>query len=155
MPFYGVARGHEPGVYTHWYGRDGAEEQIHGFSRAGHQRFETWGEAKQFVDEAPGCSPPRRPLAYLSPSLEDTSTGYSPPPSCPSWDGEEVRTLHRPLARGHWDGEEVKTPRRPLARGHTKDACCVMFLLLLFIFLVVWSALKSLPPVSNKYIASS
>jgi ribonuclease HI len=47
--YYGVAKGKKPGVYTEWFGKDGAQIQINGFSGAIFKGFITRSEAEAFV----------------------------------------------------------------------------------------------------------
>lgn len=48
MPFYAVARGHSPGVYTSW---PDAQAQINGYTAARYKKFDTKDEAEEFVKE--------------------------------------------------------------------------------------------------------
>lgn len=48
MPFYAIARGRIPGIYTSW---DKAKKQVIGFNGAKFKKFETEIEAQQFVQE--------------------------------------------------------------------------------------------------------
>lgn len=47
--FYGVAVGRVPGVYTTWFGPDGAEVQVKGFQGAKFKSFATRAEAEAFI----------------------------------------------------------------------------------------------------------
>lgn len=55
--FYAVAKGRIPGIYTEWYGDDGAEGQVRGFSGAVFQGFATREEAEQFLKKNMGRVP--------------------------------------------------------------------------------------------------
>lgn len=46
MPYYAVARGHRPGVYTSW---DDAKEQVERFPNARHKKFPTRAQAEKFL----------------------------------------------------------------------------------------------------------
>lgn len=48
--YYVVFIGRKPGIYSEWFGKNGAEFQIHGFSGARYQGFGTLNEAKQAFD---------------------------------------------------------------------------------------------------------
>ncbi|MEA2102266.1 MAG: ribonuclease HI [Thermodesulfobacteriota bacterium] len=47
--YYAVARGHRPGIYTAWFGPDGAEMQIRGFSGARYKGFASQEEAREWI----------------------------------------------------------------------------------------------------------
>ncbi len=47
--YYAVARGRNPGVYTAWFGPDGAEEQIRGYAGAHYKGFASLGEARKWL----------------------------------------------------------------------------------------------------------
>ena len=49
--FYAVARGFKPGIYDSWYGGNGAQVQINGFSDAHFQGFVTRSEAEEWYAE--------------------------------------------------------------------------------------------------------
>ena len=46
--FYAVARGFKPGIYYSWYGENGAQVQVNGFSDAHFQGFATRAEAEEW-----------------------------------------------------------------------------------------------------------
>lgn len=46
---FAVVKGRKPGIYTEWYGKNGAATQVIRFSGALYQGFETEGEAKEFM----------------------------------------------------------------------------------------------------------
>lgn len=52
--FYGVATGKVPGVYTQWFGNDGAKAQVDGFNGALYKGFLTRPEAEAFVKKNAG-----------------------------------------------------------------------------------------------------
>jgi ribonuclease HI len=47
--YYAVARGMKPGVYHDWFGPEGAEAQVRGYSGAVYKGFSSLGEAKQWL----------------------------------------------------------------------------------------------------------
>jgi len=47
--FYAVARGQKPGIYTEWYGKNGAEVQVREFPDARYKKFSTLAEAKEYL----------------------------------------------------------------------------------------------------------
>lgn len=47
--FYAVARGRRPGIYTQWFGPDGAQAQVIGFQNARYKGFATRSEAEAFL----------------------------------------------------------------------------------------------------------
>lgn len=58
--YYAVFRGRKPGIYTTWYGEDGAYAQVHQFPGAVYKGFATKREAFDFFDQKrrDGVSPP-------------------------------------------------------------------------------------------------
>ena len=52
--FYAVARGQKPGVYTEWFGENGAEVQVREFSGARYKKFSTLAEAQEFLRDFGG-----------------------------------------------------------------------------------------------------
>ena len=51
--YYAVRRGHKTGIYTEWFGPEGAQVQILGFPGAQYRGFPTVEEAKAFLQESP------------------------------------------------------------------------------------------------------
>jgi ribonuclease HI len=49
--YYAVARGSKPGIYTTWFGPEGAEIQIRGFAGARYKGFATLEEAQQWLQD--------------------------------------------------------------------------------------------------------
>jgi len=49
--YYVIFRGRNPGIYTEWYGKNGAEEQITGFPNARYQGFLSKEEAEKAYQE--------------------------------------------------------------------------------------------------------
>jgi len=47
--YYAVARGRNPGIYTAWFGPDGAEEQIRGYTGARYKGFTSLPEAEKWL----------------------------------------------------------------------------------------------------------
>ena len=86
--FYAVAAGRKPGIYTRWFGPDGAEEQVRGFSGARYKGFATLAEAKKWLEglASPGVSEEQRDAAHqprgseeAAKSAERNSERKSPP----------------------------------------------------------------------------
>lgn len=74
--YYAVARGMQPGIYTTWFGPEGAEERIRGFAGALYRKFASLPEAQRWLENptpdaartASGkTTSPRFPLPGLSP----------------------------------------------------------------------------------------
>lgn len=60
--FYAVVRGRRPGIYTQWFGADGAQAQVLGFQNARYKGFASRDEAERFLKsggEAPAAGPPK------------------------------------------------------------------------------------------------
>jgi hypothetical protein len=58
--YYAVRRGHKTGIYTEWFGPEGAQVQIKGFPGAQYRGFPTMEEAQAFLQELP--PPSQTPL---------------------------------------------------------------------------------------------
>ena len=48
--YYAVIRGFKPGIYDTWYGDDGAEIQVNGFSNPIYKGFKSFGEAQEWLN---------------------------------------------------------------------------------------------------------
>jgi ribonuclease HI len=59
--YYAVRRGRRPGIYSEWFGSDGAQVQVAGFRGAIYKGFATRGEAEQFLNPATGATGGNRP----------------------------------------------------------------------------------------------
>ena len=57
--YYAVARGRVPGIYTTWFGPDGAEVQIRGHAGARYKSFPSLAEAQQWLENPIS---PKRPI---------------------------------------------------------------------------------------------
>lgn len=67
--YYAVIRGSKPGIYDTWYGDDGAEIQVKGFSNPIYKGFKSFGEAQKWMNSFEGNSEAvykRTALKYLS-----------------------------------------------------------------------------------------
>lgn len=51
--YYAVAVGKVPGIYTQWFGANGAEVQVRGFAGAVYKGFATLSEAERFMKSPP------------------------------------------------------------------------------------------------------
>ncbi|MDO9529308.1 MAG: ribonuclease HI [Syntrophales bacterium] len=72
--YYAVARGRNPGIYTAWFGPDGAEEQIRGYAGARYKGFASLPEAQKWL---------QNPIYVRSPSGgkdSDTALDMDVPP---------------------------------------------------------------------------
>lgn len=70
--FYAVRRGHQPGIYTEWFGPRGAQLQIKGFSGAVYRGFPTRREAEAFLNgELP--LPSGKPSPATKPDFDNES----------------------------------------------------------------------------------
>ena len=54
--YYAVIRGFKPGIYDTWYGDDGAEIQVKGFSNPIYKGFKSFGEAQKWMNSFEGNS---------------------------------------------------------------------------------------------------
>ncbi|MEE4609165.1 MAG: ribonuclease HI [Desulfobacteraceae bacterium] len=60
--YYAVARGRRPGIYTQWFGTDGAQAQVLGFQNARYKGFASRDEAERFLKSGglePAAGPPK------------------------------------------------------------------------------------------------
>jgi len=56
--YYAVRRGHRTGIFTEWFGAQGAQAQVKGFAGAQYRGFATRAEAQAFLEGSP---PPAKP----------------------------------------------------------------------------------------------
>ncbi|MFO8112286.1 MAG: ribonuclease HI [Desulfosalsimonadaceae bacterium] len=68
--YYAVFRGRKPGIYTTWYGEDGAYAQVHHFPGAVYKGFATKLEAMDFLDQKR-----RRGVSPSAPKAEKKTGG--------------------------------------------------------------------------------
>ena len=73
--YYAVARGRVPGIYTVWFGPDGAEVQIRGHAGARYKGFPTRAEAEQWLEDPTSPKKPA-PKAHIDTAGD---TGTMPP----------------------------------------------------------------------------
>ncbi len=70
--YYAVAVGRVPGIYTQWFGAQGAEIQVRGFAGAVYKGFTDLSEAKSFLTRGAKSNSKARPAgnktAHLSPT---------------------------------------------------------------------------------------
>jgi ribonuclease HI len=52
--YYAVAKGHKPGIYDQWFGENGAQKNIEGFSNAVFKKFSTLEDATFWLKELTG-----------------------------------------------------------------------------------------------------
>lgn len=60
--YYAVAKGHKPGIYKEWYGSEGAEIQVQGYSGAIYQKFSTYQDAQHWLKASSKTPPSPAPL---------------------------------------------------------------------------------------------
>lgn len=63
--FYAVNKGRQPGIYTQWSGKGGAEEQVKGFAGAVFRGFATRQAAEHFLRTGKALSEPELPGASV------------------------------------------------------------------------------------------
>ena len=61
--FYAVVKGRIPGIYTVWFGKDGAQAQVNGFNGAVFKGFPTRSEAEAFMKNGPTWKTGKKPAA--------------------------------------------------------------------------------------------
>ncbi|MFZ5808073.1 MAG: ribonuclease HI [Chloroflexota bacterium] len=86
--FYAVVKGRKTGIFTSWFGTDGAWQQVDGYPGAVYKGFPTRAEAKQWLQAqsklltaAHADPPPKKPLSTQK---------AAPPPASPTPGGDEV-----------------------------------------------------------------
>jgi ribonuclease HI len=72
--FYVVLKGHRPGIYREWFGRNGAEEQVKGFPGAVYKGFPTLSDAEGWFQ------PGHQPGSKRAPAGSETSDQSSQVP---------------------------------------------------------------------------
>jgi ribonuclease HI len=70
--YYAVAKGRKPGVYTDWFGSEGAEEQVRGVTGALYKGFASLTEARRWLENRAGgvsvkVNAPKVPITSPSP----------------------------------------------------------------------------------------
>ena len=81
--FYAVAVGNKPGIYTEWYGDNGAEIQVKGIAGAVFKGFLTREAAEDFIKQNAGRKQKRKPKA----SPLKARAASTPKPMIPPEDG--------------------------------------------------------------------
>jgi ribonuclease HI len=76
--FYAVARGRRPGIYTQWFGPDGAQAQVTGFQNARYKGFATRSEAETFLKKGES-----QPVVGPGKVKSSAPEKHSPPASGP------------------------------------------------------------------------
>ncbi len=71
--YYAVARGRKPGIYTAWFGPDGAEAQVRGCAGARYKGFATLDEAREWIQN-PSCADAPARTARLAAQDETVET---------------------------------------------------------------------------------
>ncbi len=74
--FYAVATGNNPGIYTEWFGDNGAENQVKGFAGAMFKGFPTKEAAEDFIKQNAGKK--RRAKPKTSPQKAKASPKLKP-----------------------------------------------------------------------------
>ncbi|XSG74591.1 ribonuclease HI [Herpetosiphon llansteffanensis] len=59
--FYAVVKGRQPGIYTEWFGNDGAEAQVKGIDQAVFKGFASFADAEAWYRERAGRAPQHIP----------------------------------------------------------------------------------------------
>jgi ribonuclease HI len=84
--YYAVVAGRKPGIYTDWFGPDGARAQVIGFQGAIYKGFATRKEAQAFMNSGPsaaklsggrGHTQKARPVAAAPPDADDRVVIYT------------------------------------------------------------------------------
>src|SRR5262245_23991033 len=55
--YYAVVEGRKPGIYDEWFGSDGAEAQVKGFTNAVYKSFQSLTEAEAWFTRLTGSAP--------------------------------------------------------------------------------------------------
>lgn len=76
--YYAVAAGRKPGIYTDWFGPDGAQAQVSGFRGAIYKKFTTRQEAQAFMHSGPSTA---KRSAGRGHTQKGRSVAAAPPPA--------------------------------------------------------------------------
>lgn len=71
--FYAVAKGRKPGIYTRWFGEEGAQAQVSGFPGSVYKGFPTRAEAEAFMKHPPTWGGRRPPAQKSDPTPSDAT----------------------------------------------------------------------------------
>ncbi|MGB9672729.1 MAG: ribonuclease HI [Anaerolineales bacterium] len=72
--YYAVVRGNKPGIYTKWFGEDGAEIQVKGFYGAKYKGFPTLEEAQQWFESVTSTAKASQTVSQETPSSTNQET---------------------------------------------------------------------------------
>ena len=87
--YYAVAAGRKPGIYLQWFGENGAEIQISGFSGARFKGFASRREAENWLNNfKPGRKPAKAPGRRTKPA------SFAPPPKPDAIDQGQIITIY-------------------------------------------------------------
>lgn len=74
--YYAVAAGHKPGIYTEWFGPDGAQVQVRGFPGARYKGFASREEAQSWLEDPQTVSLQKTSRIHCEPSALEDLQGY-------------------------------------------------------------------------------
>jgi len=97
--YYAVAVGRKPGVYTQWFGKEGAEIQVSGFPRARFKGFASRKEAEKWINSInnnpqPAKSPKRLKIEKHKFKNKMTPVPFVPPQKIQAIDQGETITIY-------------------------------------------------------------
>ena len=79
--YYAVAVGRIPGIYTRWYGKNGAEQMVRGFAGAVYKGFPTIEAAQQFLEIQAGQKQTAPKGPAKNSAQQDKAPARSGPPA--------------------------------------------------------------------------
>jgi ribonuclease HI len=81
--YYAVAKGHKPGIYDQWFGENGAQNNIEGFSNALFKKFSTLEDATSWLKELTGNNKiSTKGSSTYSTKIRSTGSKKNDPPTC-------------------------------------------------------------------------
>jgi len=79
--YYAVARGRQTGIFSSWFGRGNAEEQVRGFTAARYKGFATVEEARAWLREQQSGQASRQSPARRKPARQQPEQPAAEPPA--------------------------------------------------------------------------
>jgi ribonuclease HI len=89
--YYAVAKGRKPGIYQDWFGPNGAEDQVRGYSGARFKGFATLEDAKEWLNAETSNDGQKVSKPNFQKSEEVVQTSYIPAP--PPTDDQEKMVI--------------------------------------------------------------
>jgi len=92
--YYAVAVGRKPGVYIQWFGKDGAENQVSGFSNARFKGFASRKEAEKWINNIKNDPKPAKSPKRLKIENKTMPAQFVPPQKTHTINKSEMITIY-------------------------------------------------------------